>query len=117
MEKTDIVSNPELVAYCGLYCGACGSYRGGRCPGCRKNEKATWCTVRTCGQENRHTTCADCREFQDPNQCKKFNNLISRIFGWVFHSDRAACIVQIHALGVCGHADEMARTQRPTIRR
>jgi len=36
-----ITSNAELVAYCGLYCGACGAYLKGRCPGCHENKKAT----------------------------------------------------------------------------
>jgi hypothetical protein len=35
----DIVSNQELVAYCGLYCGACRAYRMDKCPGCHDNEK------------------------------------------------------------------------------
>ena len=41
----EIVADPKLVAYCGLYCGACGAYLRGRCPGCIENYKATWCKV------------------------------------------------------------------------
>ena len=50
----------ELVARCGLYCGACGSYLKGRCPGCRENVKATWCKVRACCGEHSYASCADC---------------------------------------------------------
>lgn len=36
-----VVADPNLVAYCGLYCGACGAYLKERCPGCHSNAKAT----------------------------------------------------------------------------
>ncbi len=29
----EIVSDPKLVAYCGLYCGACKRYLQEKCPG------------------------------------------------------------------------------------
>ena len=48
----EIISDPKLVAFCGLYCGACKAYLKERCPGCHDNEKATWCKVRTCCLEN-----------------------------------------------------------------
>ena len=34
--------NPEKIAFCGLYCGACRQYLKEKCPGCRKNEKAKY---------------------------------------------------------------------------
>jgi len=30
----EIIADEKLVAKCGLYCGACGAYLKGRCPGC-----------------------------------------------------------------------------------
>lgn len=113
----EIVSSPDLVAYCGLYCGACGSYLRGRCPGCHENAKASWCAVRSCCMQNEYASCADCKEFSDPNECKKFNNFISKVFGFIFRSDRAACIRQIATLGIQGHADDMAMHKRQTIKR
>src|SRR4030066_402126 len=104
----EIISNPDLVAYCGLYCGACKSYLKDKCPGCHENRKATWCKVRLCCTENQYATCADCRQFTDPLDCGKYNNFISRIFGIVFRSDRAACIRQVREIGLEGHADRMA---------
>jgi hypothetical protein len=112
-----IVSDPQLVAYCGLYCGACRAYRSGRCPGCHANDKATWCKVRSCCIENELKTCADCLVFSNPSDCKRFNNIISKIFGLIFRSDRAACIRQIREHGVQWHADDMAERQRHTIKK
>ena len=55
----EIVSSPDLVAYCGLYCGACKRYRMEKCPGCRENEKAAWCKVRACCRGNHYSSCAE----------------------------------------------------------
>ena len=112
-----IVADPQLVAYCGLYCGACGAHRRGRCPGCHENQKATWCKVRTCCMENGHSSCAECKTTADPSDCKKFNNIMSKLFGLIFRSDRRACIRQIREKGLQGHAECMAAGQMQSIRR
>jgi hypothetical protein len=113
----EIVSSPELVAYCGLYCGACRKYRKDKCRGCHDNQKAGWCKVRVCCIDNHYASCADCRQFDDPKDCKAFNNMISRIFGLVLRSNRAACIRQIRELGIQGHADKMAADRRQSVKR
>ena len=107
----------ELVANCGLYCGACGAYLKGRCPGCHENKKATWCKVRSCCMERQYATCAECVDHPNAMDCRKFNNGISKLFGLLFRSDRAACIRQVKQLGVQGHAENMAQNERQTIRR
>ena len=109
--------NASLVANCGLYCGACRSYMNGKCKGCRENSKATWCKVRSCCMEKQIQSCADCAEFSDPMACRKFNNIISRLFGLIFNSNRAACIAQIKQLSLEGHAMTMAKLRNQTIRR
>ncbi len=113
----EIVSNPDLVAYCGLYCGACKSYLKGRCPGCHDNVKAKWCKVRTCCVDNQYLSCADCKDYQDPKDCKMYNNFLAKIFGLVFRSNRAACIQQVRELGLQGHADAMTAQGRQSIKR
>lgn len=113
----DIEANAELVAYCGLYCGACKSHLSGRCGGCHANSKATWCKVRSCCIEKHIKSCAECTEFQDPGACAKYNNFMSRLFGFVFRSDRAACIAQIKRLGLDGHAKAMAELKTQSIKR
>jgi hypothetical protein len=110
-----ITADKDLVAYCGLYCGACRSYLSGRCPGCRKNEKATWCKVRTCCVTNEYAGCAACTIQTDPMQCASYNNFFSRLFGRIFHSDRAACVARIRAVGPEAFAREMAEQRRHTL--
>jgi hypothetical protein len=116
-ELKPIVADAQLVAYCGLYCGACGAYRRGRCPGCHENAKATWCTIRTCCRENAYGSCGDCKKVAEPNDCKKFNNWISKIFGLIFRSNRRACVLQIRQKGLQGHAEAMAAAGRHSMKR
>jgi hypothetical protein len=104
----EIVTDEKQVAYCGLYCAACNAYLKGKCPGCHENAKAGWCKIRTCCSDNGYLSCAECHEIADPNDCKKFNNFISKVFAVVFRSNRAACIEQIKAEGMAGHARKMA---------
>jgi hypothetical protein len=112
-----IVADVNLMGYCGLYCGACGKYRCGRCPGCHENQRAGWCKVRACCLENGYATCADCRLVADPRNCKKFNNFIAKLFGLIFRSDRRACILQIREIGLQAHAEQMAAAQLHSIKR
>ncbi|MCK5119509.1 MAG: DUF3795 domain-containing protein [Candidatus Latescibacteria bacterium] len=110
-------ADTRRIAFCGLYCGACGKYLKEKCPGCGENEKATWCKVRTCCMERSYSSCADCREMEDVAACKKFNNLMSKIVGFVLRSDRKACIDRIRENGRERYSEEMARKNRMTIRR
>jgi len=113
----DIIADKSLVAYCGLYCGACKKYLAGSCPGCRENNKASWCKIRSCNIEHGYASCADCKEFTNPMECKKFNNFISRIFALIFKSDRAACIAKIKATGYEQYAAFMAENKLQSIRK
>ncbi len=112
-----VVSDIDLIAYCGLYCGACRKYLREKCYGCQKNEKASWCKVRTCCIEYSYNSCADCRIAEDPKECKKLNNLISKLFALVFRSDRFACIESIKKKGYEEYAKEMAEKGMITIKR
>ena len=60
MDKKTITASTEYIAACGLYCGACRKYLNGKCPGCKQNEKATWCKIRQCCIEKEIHSCADC---------------------------------------------------------
>ncbi len=116
MEK-QITSDVKLIAFCGLYCGACRSYLKGKCPGCVENTKATWCQIRSCCIENNYKSCADCKQFSNVNECKKYNNFIAKIFGFVFRSNRAACITLIKEKGYDGFAGYMTNNKLMTIKK
>jgi hypothetical protein len=113
----NISAKSELVAACGLYCGACHRYKKGKCPGCAENVKATWCKIRTCTKEKGYHTCAECTEFADVQACRKFNNIFSKIFALIFKSDRQASIKLIAANGVEAYAREMAEKGIPVLKR
>ena len=90
----EILSNPNLVAYCGLYCGACKSYLKERCPGCHDNEKARWCKIRPCCMDNQYALCADCKQFSDPNDCKLFNNFMSKVFAFISQEEKSGSVLE-----------------------
>lgn len=114
---SEIAMDVNLVAKCGLYCGACGKYLKGNCPGCAKNEKATWCTVRSCTGEHGWSTCAECSTYGNPKECGKYNNIFSRVVGFFLNSDRSGCIALIKEKGLEGYASYMAENGLQTLPR
>jgi len=114
--QKEIVADKSLIAFCGLYCGACHSYLKGKCSGCKENLKATWCKTRQCCMESNFQSCADCKSV-DPMQCKKFNTFVSRVFGFMLNSDRMACIDRIKKVGYDDFAAEMTKSKSQTIKR
>lgn len=111
----NIESDKELIAACGLYCGACRKYLAEKCPGCRLNEKASWCKIRTCVLQNGFHSCAECSK--DVAECSTYSNLIGKIFAFVFRSDRPACIRYIREHGEEAFADEMTRRRCQTMKK
>jgi hypothetical protein len=116
MEK-QITNEVKLIAFCGLYCAACGKYLNGKCKGCPENEKATWCAVRTCCKNNNYKSCADCKEFSNAMDCKKYNNFMSKVFGFIFRSDRNACIEMIKKEGYENFAKYMTENRLQSMKR
>ncbi len=76
-----------------------------------------WCKIRTCCIENSYTSCVDCQIIEDLKDCKKFNNVISKLFALVFRSDRFACIALINEKGNDEYAKEMAEKGIITIKK
>jgi len=113
----EVVADQNLVGYCGLYCGACRKYLKEKCPGCHGNEKATWCEVRKCCMANNITSCADCKTVANANDCKKFNNFMSKLFGFIFRSDRQKCINAIKEKGIDAYSKEMAANKKQHLGR
>lgn len=107
----------QLVARCGLYCGACPRYLNDKCSGCEKNDKAKWCKLRACCIEKKIASCADCNEFESVMDCKKFNTFMARIFGFIFNTDRAACIAAIKTHGYETFMEQMVDQKTISIKR
>ena len=112
----EIIVDKSLVSKCGLYCGSCPKYLKEKCPGCDGYEKATWCKIRSCCLENGYLSCADCKEFENAMDCRKFNNFFSRLIGFVLRSDRNAGIKMIKEKGYEGFAEYMAENKLISIK-
>ncbi len=75
----DIIADEKLVAFCGLYCAVhAGRFEKESAPVAGGNEKASWCKIRTCCQENSFQSCAGCVIVDDLHDCGTFNTLISK---------------------------------------
>lgn len=115
--ETNIEVNKDLVSYCGIYCATCSKYKKGKCPGCAKNGKATWCKIRHCCIEKNISSCAECNEFSDVKDCKKFDNFVSKMFEFVFKSDRKAGIRMIKENGYEEFAKYMAENNLVAVKK
>ncbi|MEG1555465.1 MAG: DUF3795 domain-containing protein [Bacteroidales bacterium] len=104
------------VAFCGLCCSECGSFKKGKCAGCHANEKASWCEIRKCCQENSYLTCADCRIIP-LKECKKYHNFFAKLIGWVSRTDRSKCIDRIKEIGSEAFAKEMHELKQMSIKK
>ena len=100
-----IGENEQLVAYCGIYCKACPSFKSGKCEGCRGDSPKCAngyksCQVRPCCIENGFFTCADCTIYASTKECKKYNPLLLKIAAWIESSDRSKAIALIKEKGL-----------------
>lgn len=113
----EIIADRSMIAKCGLYCGSCGKYLKGKCQGCEKNEKASWCKIRLCCLENGYSSCAECTEYTNVMECSKYNNFIAKVIGFVFNSDRSKCIQMIKEKGYDNFALYMTENKIVSLKR
>lgn len=94
--------NPStIVACCGLVCSNCGALRKGKCQGCHGDKPMFRnCPVKACVKSHDYGTCANCGEFKDLHDCGKLDNFISRLFGWLFGSNRIGNLCRIREVGL-----------------
>ncbi|MFC1567009.1 DUF3795 domain-containing protein [bacterium] len=100
--------NKEMIAYCGLYCAACKRHTKNGCEGCRLTYKTDWCKVKQCNIQNNTFSCADCDKFENVNECPKFNSVFSKVFSFIFKSNRKSNIDYIRDNGYEAYAAYMA---------
>jgi hypothetical protein len=111
-------SDLSLLAYCGLYCGACSfkiafeesqrghllsmpakydRYKSARledCPGCRADNQDGECKIRNCAKERKLVYCGDCEDFP----CRMVADFSSD--GIPHHSEIIANLNAIREMGV-----------------
>ncbi len=106
-------SGEFILAYCGLVCSQCGMYKKQRCGGCFSDKPmAMGCKVKPCAQEAGYGTCAECKEFENLRECKKLNNFISKIFAFIFRSNRIGNLERIREVGVEKFEEEVLQKVR-----
>lgn len=90
-----------VLARCGLVCSQCGMFLKGKCQGCHCDKPMSLrCKVKPCAAERGFTSCADCKDFENLKDCGKLNNFISRIFAFIFRSDRIGNLNRIRQIGL-----------------
>ena len=100
-------SNAVIVAYCGLVCSNCGMYLKEKCEGCHSDRPMNHnCKMKACAMEREYITCANCTEFENLKDCKKLNNLVSKFFGFIFHTDRIGNLNRIREIGIEAFKEE-----------
>jgi len=67
--------------------------------------------------DNKYDSCAACTQFEDVNDCKKFNNFFGKIIGFILRSDRKAGIDLIKEKGIEEFAKYMAENKLVTIKK
>ena len=96
-EQTEAI----VIAYCGLICSDCGAYKKNRCKGCHSEKPMNRnCKIKKCNIENNYVTCADCKEFDDLKKCRKLNNVISKVFSFIFRTNRIRNLNSIREVGI-----------------
>jgi len=104
MSDKEIKRDENLIAHCGLYCGACPSFMSGKCDGCRGDSAKSavvykQCKVKPCCVGNGFFTCADCTIYASTRECKKYNALFPKIASLIEGSDRSQAIEMIKTKG------------------
>ncbi len=94
-------SSGKIVAYCGLVCSECGAFKKLKCQGCHSDRPMFKnCPVKKCAVSRSYCTCAECGDFEDLKGCRKLNNLVSRIMGFVFRTNRIGNLRRIREIGL-----------------
>ncbi|MBU4486725.1 MAG: DUF3795 domain-containing protein [Candidatus Delongbacteria bacterium] len=106
-------SRDVIIAYCGLACSNCGMYLKGKCSGCHSEKPMNRnCKMKACAMEHKYVTCADCIDFENLKDCRKLNNMISKFFGFIFHTDRIGNLDRIREIDFDAFKEEKRKDGR-----
>ena len=94
-------NNEIIVGYCGLVCTNCWAYRKKKCRGCYSEQPMYKnCPVKQCCIEKSYTTCAECIDYSDLKKCKKLNNYVAKIVGFIFKTNKIDNLKKIRQIGL-----------------
>jgi hypothetical protein len=113
----DVTADPNLIAYCGRYCGACAELAAGSCPGCKRELRPAGCVVRACCREYFHASCADCARVASAAECAVFALARGDARGPGSAPERAAAVAELKRRGYQRFAALAAGRERTTGRR
>lgn len=86
----------------------------GKCQGCHSDKPMNRnCEMKACSIERGYFTCASCKDFGDFKQCKKLYNLVSKFFGFIFHTDRIGNLNRIKEIGLDNFKQEKIGDKKP----
>ena len=69
------------------------------------------CPVKKCNIERGYSTCAECAEYEDLRKCKNLNNWISKIFGFIFRTNKLRNLERIRKIGLEKFKEEVRKGQ------
>ena len=107
-------TNDVIIAHCGLCCSNCGMFLKGKCQGCHSDRPMNrHCKMKACSISRGYTNCAQCTEFSDLRDCKKLNNIVANLFGFVFRTNRIGNLERIREIGLDAFKKEKVSDKRP----
>jgi len=122
METTkQIITDKNLISYCGFYCGACPKFLKGQCKGCKGNTPEcavgySACKVRPCCLDNGYSSCADCKKYDSVKDCKDYNPLMIQFGQFITRTNRRKGIEMIKDKGTTGFMNFMIDKKWVTIK-
>ncbi len=120
-KEKQVITDEQLISYCGFYCGACPKYLSGQCRGCRGDSSECSvgyrkCQVKPCCVEHHYFTCADCKEYETTRNCRKYNPLSVRLGEFISSTSRQKAIEMIKEKGTAAFVSYMSDRSWVTIK-
>lgn len=79
---------------------------------CKNGCGQSRCSIRKCAQEKELVSCADCSDYAS---CKLLDNFMSKLFGFIFRSNRSGNLDLLHEKGYDHVAEKLKSTGKMTV--